>query len=428
MWIVFIDINPDFDAIFEAVRNLDLKILYISENEKRAQSVKNITDHQLYIEKLKPDVVLKKLNEFSEFKSIAAVYALKDYLIPLAGFLNRQLNIKNKYYSQDLIWNTKNKFLMREKLKQLPYNPKYLIVKSIQDINLNEYPNGIVLKPILGYASIGVEKVNSTSALSAAYNRTQSVLSRISNAIHYDEFFLDGFEEKTEIDVKSDILVESCIIGTEVSVDVFVHTNECIVLGICSKSEMVPPFFEEVSYQMPSNLDQSNIDRLELAVSTIVKQLNMTDGVAHMEFILNSNEVILLDIGLRIGGSGLSHELVYLSTGINLAELTLKNLISNMNTSLNLKKDSNIGLLYLQQIRNGGKVKDIKSNNKLRYEPEFIKEQFFNSNGDILTGYPNYSGLPGYVLFKIRNRSENSFNRVSELLKKCSTEYEIEYE
>ncbi|MFX5825156.1 ATP-grasp domain-containing protein, partial [Acinetobacter baumannii] len=88
-----------------------------------------------------------------------------------------------------------------------------------------------------GYASLGVQRVNSSKEMSAALTNTKSTFAIINQAIG--------------VQTSNQILVEEFVEGREISVDVMVAQGSVHVLGICSKSEMKAPFFEEISYVMP---------------------------------------------------------------------------------------------------------------------------------------------------------------------------------
>ncbi|MCK6596729.1 MAG: ATP-grasp domain-containing protein [Bdellovibrionaceae bacterium] len=426
MWLVLLETNPNFEDLFRSIKNLNFKILYLTTSLEIFKLVEKQADEVLLISSYDHFEILSRLKLFKYFNSIYGVYGLKDCFLPLLYFLNINLMNKNNFYSLDLILNTKDKLKMRKRLSQLPYNPHYSIATKSDLIDLNEYINGIVLKPILGYGSIGVEKVDAAKDLNEAFNRSLSVLKKINHSVNSK--LLYGKNSEDIIFSEKALLIEERILGIEVSVEVIAQNGHLKILGICGKSEMQAPFFEEVSYQMPALLSETYKKRIQTAAKDILNELNFKNGIAHMEFIINDSQTTLLDIGLRIGGSGLSHNLVYLSSGFNLVDFSIRNLLG-LEIAMDIELTVNdISLLFLFQIEKGGIVANPITNQSIEDEPEFVTSHIFIKKGDKLTGYPDHSGLPGYALFKVNNRDDISYKRAEQLLLKSKSCYKVQYE
>lgn len=414
-YIVFIEINPFFEDAFFAAQELGYKIIYCSMNTHNNEFVRNKVDHFIEVHKMtKQEILAKIVAQNIDPRAVALYYSLKDFYIPLCGQLNQGLN--NKFYDPKLIELTKDKIKMRRALADLECNPDYQIIDSdelIKETPKVKFP--LIVKPPLGFSSIGVQKVNHQNELYPALTNCLSTYGKIEKAVG--------------IKITNEILIEKFVVGTEVSVEVFANNSELQVLGICSKSEMIPPFFEEISYQLPANIPVEDSFRITKSAVDVCKKLNLKNGMAHLEFVYNANEIAVLDIGLRLGGGGLTHDLIKISYGINLIKFVFMNLL-NINFIFPIEKiKQNTALLYLHQVERGGKISKVTTNCTLIQKcPEYKKMHVFVNAGDILTSYPQYSGLPGYTLFEIKEQSPASFSRAQELINNSLNNLRIIYE
>jgi biotin carboxylase len=424
MWIVFIEISPTFRRAFEAAHELGLKILWIGEG-KLPEEVLSLSDKAESLNELSFDSISNYILNNFEKSEIKAFWALKDKLIPLTARLTFELGNNFRFPTLELVHNTKNKIALREILKNSNYNPDYFVFKN-QDSKLefsNPFPNHtVVIKPPLGYASIGVEKVGINENFNNALKRSFSVLNQIAQSVKENNV--------SNFDSQNTLLVEKFIAGIEYSVEVFANEKGLHVLGICSKSEMVEPFFEEVSYCLPASIDETTKLKITNAAIDIAKKINLNSGMAHIELIVNDEAIKVLDIGLRLGGSGLTHDLIFLSHGIDLVKAVLSE-ISNLNNNSLLNNSTNsIALLYLLQIGSGGIITKLPNIDELiikRKIPEYIKTELFVNLSDNLQGYPKYSGLPGYVLFKILGSNISAYQRCDEVLELAKDHFKLEF-
>lgn len=422
MWIVFIEISPTFERAFHAAHELGLNILWVGEGNTIPDSITNLADKSIMLNNLNFQIISSAVVKLVSKNDIKAFWTLKDKHVPLASRLTHELGNDYRYPSKQLVHNTKNKVALRELFKNTEYNPKYAVINSSKNLQ-HPFPlQTVVIKPPLGYASIGVEKVLPSNDFKAAVSRSTSVLNNIATSVK-------------DHDVKSfnplnTLLIEQFIEGSEYSVEVFANETGLHCLGICGKSEMKAPFFEEISYCLPADINEDLYFKISEAALKIAKIINLNSGMAHIELKVNTNEIKVLDIGLRLGGSGLTHELIYLSSGIDLVKAVLAE-ISNLPTEKYLNNThTSIALLYLIQVEKGGTLSKIPNpdlntlNSKI---PEYIRKEIFANAKSTLTGYPNYSGLPGFVLYQINNRSKYSYERCSDIITISKDIFRLEY-
>lgn len=425
MWIVFIEIDSGFTRAFTSAKELGLKVLWIGLKADPALSSGGLCDEYRVLDELTAEAITSSIHSIGATGKIAGVWALKDKLIPLSAELMRSLGCTGRFASPALVALTKDKGALRRTLADTPYNPEFKLADISKERHVERpFPGQtIVIKPPLGYASIGVEKVKTDDDFQAALGRTASVLGDIAESVPGMPDL--GFNPKTTV------LIEQFVGGTEFSAEVFAHDGEIKCLGICGKSEMIPPYFEEISYRMPAKIDQATTRRIKNAAVDIMTTLGLKSGMAHVEVKVTDTEVKVLDIGLRLGGSGLTHDLVNASTGIDLVKAVIAELAGLDPRPYLAETRQDIGLLYLFQVKEGGKLARSplgKSTETDKTPKELVSARSFVSTGDQLTGYPNYSGTPGFAFFHIPGSNTAAYSRADKILETASDLFALEYQ
>ncbi len=397
MWLVFVNGPNDCLPAYTSAKYNDLKVLTIWFGRQ----FHSLGDKHLICSNQNPSDIIKSIRNLLEIDEILGCIAFIDAMVPIAGLLNSSLNLTCPY-SFDQAIESKNKLAMRKLLDGEGLNPEYHVLKY--DHGNNNYLSQIcnisfsrswIVKPIFGHASIGVVKVNSLQELEKVLPAIHSA-----NQTMLDEIYGLNIELKNSF--KNTYLLESYFEGSEFSVEVLILNNQVYPLEVCSKTEMKSPYFEEITYRTPAKCELSLRSCLSEATKKIVQKMKINNTCAHLEFKWNGHDICFLDIGLRAGGGGLTHKLIEISSGRDLFGAWFRSIKqSTFNNQLNMVKSS-IALLYLSQIRNGGKVLAFNIDKLPSELSSFIKEyKLFVKSGDILTGYPDYSGLPGYVIYEI---------------------------
>lgn len=420
-WVVFLDINSFFSEAYQAANELGLKVFYIysKDHKPRAETLSHCAV-AVELKLLNKESILKTIKSNIDLSEVIGVWTLKDQYVPVASEINRECfdhqNEKRQPLAATL---SKNKYLLRKTLDHTKYNPDYAILDE------NSYPQNplpdktIVIKPLLGYSSIGVEILNADSNFLEAISRTRSTLNNIGNSILGDTPIAD---------YKNSILVEEYITGEEFSVEIFASQGNYKLIGCCSKTKMTAPFFEEISYLFEAQLSSVTRSELELAAFEVASCIGLFSGPAHMEFILSEDGPKLLDVGIRLGGAGLTHHLAEIASGVNLVKATLAEFSNQSPLPFLKNKKNNLGLLFLAQIASGGTIKSLPVFESCGIGAELISSNFFVKTGDTVQGYPKYSGLPGYCLYQINERNFDSYKLAEEIVAYNIKNSQIEYE
>jgi ATP-grasp domain len=425
MWIVFLEISPSFSDAFSAAHELGANVLHLSAHKSPNFAPGQIGPTKtVHVERWDIQQVQEIIRREIGMNESIASWTLLERLAPLAAKLNEAFQPRGHWPSDQSFWITKNKLLMRKRLEVTNLNPKYSVIErgSQLDHPLPGVP--AVLKPFEGHSSIGVELLDAEATphdFMDAANRSFSVLESLASA-------MTGDRPQYVASPTQALLVEEYVSGLEYSVEVFMTNSRPVVIGICGKSPMTAPYFEEVSYLMPANIEPETKTRLSTAAIEAVTSLGLNTGMAHVELKDGPDGPKILDIGLRLGGSGLTHDLVQTAYGINLVKAVLGELIGTPVDDYLIPTKHDTALLYLMQVGSGGTVAELPIPGHTPSLPPPIRFAHFVKVGDTLTAYPAYSGTPGFVLFSIHGQDSSSMIRANQVIDLCIRDLKFDYQ
>lgn len=196
-----------------------------------------------------------------------------------------------------------DKFLMREKCKEIGVKTvNYRLCHSIEEAEdfYKIINRDVIIKPVDNQGSKGVSKISSVEEL-----RTKFM-----EAIRYSR--------------SSAVLIEEFIIGREFFVEGicvnYDYKNLC-----CGDTDYfdIPDVFSASKREFPSIAPKYIVEKvletnLKIGVGFGIKQ-----GITHAEYIIDGDDVILLEIAGRGGGVFISSDLIHLQTGLETEEFLL---------------------------------------------------------------------------------------------------------
>lgn len=201
-----------------------------------------------------------------------------------------------------------DKRIMRRRLAEAGLNvPGFVVLDdpgTPADATGLDFP--VVVKPANGFSSLGVTKADSAERLGAVVDEVWQVC-------------------RSKLHQVTGLVVEEFLDGPELAVESFAHRGTVQVLTVGYKGEPVGPHFEEGVYRAPALLPPHVQDAVVREVVAAHSALGVTDGPTHTELRLRGGErPYLLELGARIGGSGVSHYIAEHVTGADLAADALR--------------------------------------------------------------------------------------------------------
>jgi hypothetical protein len=291
---------------------------------------------------------------------------------------------------------SKIKNQIRERMKNEAYFPAWE-TKNLANFDddlkvaLKKW-GSVVIKPLHGYQGIGVNFINSGSDIPGAKTNLLEAIETLNARI-------EGLTSHERVSVSSKFLIEEKIESSEFAIDGVVSRGRLVFAEICEKGEMSKGFQEDQRYFTPPNLPVEVERSARNAVELLARSYPELTSAFHIEFKYKGNQAIIIDIGLRMGGAGLSDLIHFNSSGVSLFGVWLDALLGKTDPPI-VSMKRNPTLLYLGQVRNGGIVKrvplvtEIGLSKTVRVPMEFQ----FCKTGDCLKPFPQYTGHPNTAL------------------------------
>ena len=223
----------------------------------------------------------------------AVVTDQTDLPVRTIAYINDTLGFPSIGYETACIFT--DKFLMREKCKEIGVKTiNYALINSLEEairfFTTLERP--AILKPINNQGSKGVYKVETLEELCEKYAET------------------DRYSRGEAI------LIEEFITGDELVIEAFV-LNGCVENLICGDTHYfnVSDAFAARERVFPSRQHPEIVNKTLELNRRIVKGFGLNRGVTHGEYIIDGDEVFLIEIAARGGGVYISSDIIPLMTG-----------------------------------------------------------------------------------------------------------------
>lgn len=197
-----------------------------------------------------------------------------------------------------------DKALMREKMKELgiPTLPN----KTVQSLEealayYEEIGGAVIIKPLDTQGSRGVQAVYSAEELKEKY------------------------EEAARWSTDHSVMVERLATGREFVVEGMSVNYE--FANLCCGDTLyfnIPDAYAAKNRIFPSDADAELYQRVLARNAEIIKGFGLKQGISHSEYIMDGDEIYLMETAARGGGVFISSDLIHLSSGLNTEEFLLE--------------------------------------------------------------------------------------------------------
>lgn len=243
----------------------------------------------------------------------------------------------------------------------------------------------VVVKPANGFSSLGVTKADSPEQLGAVVEQVWETC-------------------RTKLNQATGLIVEEYLDGPELAVESLAHRGEVTVLSIGYKGEPTGPYFEEGVYRAPAPLPGDVQDAVVREVVAAHAALGVTDGPAHTELRLRGGvRPYLLELGARVGGSGVSHHIAEHVTGADLAGDALRVAAglaprTVRGTPAGLVPATGAAANYIVPCGGSGRITAVHGLDELAEDPRVDHIVQMLRPGDVVRPYPDFTGYPAFIL------------------------------
>lgn len=251
-----------------------------------------IADYFYPISTVEKEIILKKCEEIG-IDGICSVGS--DLAMITVNYVAEKLGLTGN--SQECVRVSTNKHFMRECFEEHgDPSPKSILVETVEDLNGVDLTYPVIVKPIDRSGSRGITKLD------------QGHAAKLEEAIEYAKE--QGFEKYA--------LVEEFVPGTEYSVECISWNGQHYFLSITQKFTTGSPHFIETAHLEPVTIDSGIIKKIKDVVFHALNSLHIENGASHSEVkIANQEEIMIIEIGGRMGGDSIGSHLVEWSTGID---------------------------------------------------------------------------------------------------------------
>lgn len=407
--ILLIDHSGSSIEVFNDLFKMGYYVLYVGTNEK-LQRISNeyinihpVTETERFLEE--HGERLKKLN-------ISAVYSFLEHAKIAENRIANYLG--KKTIPLDVLAIGRDKKLMRDSFKLSgSFDGAYHFIPddSIEVSPPMNFP--FIIKPNLGFASGGVQFVKNQEQFISALK----IIRRLNKFVF----------KKNQAGVTG-ALCEEFIDGPEYSLDSITVDGRTRSFCICSRSFPGVEDFQDYIYYTPEDKDEEIIKTLEHLISNALSEMGYKNGPSHAEFRydIKNKRWQLLEVGLRVGFSGLVGRLFTEISGVNYNQLAIRssqNDIGFDELSSILRKPDGLGVIFVPETGKGGKVESIGGASLLMDDPRIKYYAFEKHPGEVVIPYPKSLDYLGIVIGVAENTNDLE-NLISLLTEKVVFKYE----
>lgn len=256
------------------------------------------------------------------------------------SWIERNLHHSNLPEQIDIF---KDKIKFRELIKDS--YPDYFFngvkFEELAGLNLAEIKFPVIIKPAVGFFSIGVHKVNNA-------NEWGGILTKIDDEIKK----LNGLYPKEVIDI-SDFILEECIEGEEYAVDCYFNKNgDPVILNIFHHIFSSDDDVSDRVYSTSEEIINRHKNRIHEFLSEIGLRTNLKNFPAHVEVRIDKKgRLIPIEVNpLRFGGWCTTGDFSWYAYGFNSYEYFLRNKKPDWDEIFKTRKNKKFSLIVLDNI------------------------------------------------------------------------------
>lgn len=271
-------------------------------------------------------------------------------------------NFKNSTINKN-IETCKNKYLMRKKLQTIypDFYFKETSIEEIGNIKTTDLPEKFIIKPSIGFLSMGVHKINSI-------NEWEDIKKTIKKE---SKNFIKNFPQS--VVNSSKFIIEELIEGDEYAIDAYYNkNNEITILNIFQHPFADEDDVSDRTYISSEKIIKQNLLQFENILNKIGKQLNLKNFPIHIEVIKTKNgEIIPVEINPMRFAGWCTTDLAYYAYGINIYEYFVEQKRPDWNKILKNKKNKIFYFAIAETPKNIDKT-------EIRFDYESLKKEFSN--------------------------------------------------
>jgi biotin carboxylase len=318
--------------------------------------------------------------KFARRNQVEAVLTSADIGVLTAAYVASRMQLR--FHSEEVALNASNKFNMRMRAQKCGISiPRFEAALTLEEAReaVDRIGFPVIIKPTDNCSSRGVRVIFNHRELTSM------------------------FEDTIQYSVERRVLIEELLTGTEGSAEALIVAGKIHVLGICDKKKSEMPFRFDLQLNYPGNYTDRQYNRIVELLNQIVTGYEIVNGIIHVEFIVNQENVSLIEFALRGCGSNVITHLIPAMTGFDPVPYLIQMAFGRMD-SIQLKRDQ-AGILKFIMLHPGN-IKEIVGVETARKCEGIVDFEIEKKAGDRIDIVKNGRERPGFCLAVGRNHEE----------------------
>lgn len=254
--------------------------------------------------------------------------------------------------------------------------PKSYLVQSVNDLLGKNLSYPIIVKPTDRSGSRGITRLESEQGLAAA------------------------IEFANEQSFAKQALVEEFVVGDEYSVECISGQGKHTFLALTKKYTTGAPHFIETGHLQPASVSHELQEKIKTVTFHALDSLQIKNGASHTELkITPDGQIMLIEIGGRMGGDFIGSNLVQLSTGIDFVKAVIQVSLGYNLDLLSVREQGSSAVRFIFSQKDIDLLDDIKYN-----YPEYLISNCINNTD--FNNICDSSARCGYYLLKAQTAKE----------------------
>ena len=276
----------------------------------------------------------------------------------------------------------RHKYKMKVRLQRLkvPCAKGILTTKEkiINDIH-NRFAFPLIIKPIDGYASRGVIKVDS--------------LAELGNYI----------EETSSFSTNSHIVVEEFIDGREFNAEGVCYRGNVEIYAIVEKVRDSFPRTIEMGHIVPPDITNSEEELIVSIITDAVKAMGLDNGAFNAEIKIKNNSGYVIEVNGRLAGDFIVSHLLKPTTGQDMEEAVV-NISLGIAPEKAKRKYLKWGMISYFNLKPGKKIVRINDYSYLNKLSDVVCVHLFFNENDIIPDVKHMGHRSGFIIVTADSR------------------------
>lgn len=215
---------------------------------------------------------------------------------------------------------------------------------------------------------------------------------------------LESFFEWASANSRSgEVIVETFLEGTEMTVEALSYKGDHEILAMSSKTRLPFPYCVAKDITYPPPWDEALLSKVRELIKKALTALGVSSGASHSEVMITRNEPFLIEVAGRGGGFGIFSDIVPFVSGVDIVEQCI-NIAMGREADIRAKCQKAALLRFFSPPL--GKLLEVSGLEEARNLPGVHKIELGVGVGDILQPIRCDGDRPGSMIVFGGNRAE----------------------